>query len=155
MVYVQAGKTGKGLVGRDDNIKSLFLFFISTQSAFQVSVAANQHLIAQDLLSLGAQLNTVDYWGRSPLHVCAEKGHTLILQVRFPLPIQTCNVFENALQCIYSVLYHILTNITFIFISSSHFLFPSLCHSSYFLLLLSNQKLLTLFENFNHTPILH
>ncbi|XP_072513842.1 NF-kappa-B inhibitor zeta [Salminus brasiliensis] len=52
----------------------------NNQSAFQVSVAANQHLIAQDLLSLGAQLNTVDCWGRSPLHVCAEKGHTLTLQ---------------------------------------------------------------------------
>ncbi|XP_062866974.1 NF-kappa-B inhibitor zeta [Trichomycterus rosablanca] len=50
------------------------------QSAFQVSVAANQHLIAQDLLSLGAQVNTTDCWGRTPLHVCAEKGHTLILQ---------------------------------------------------------------------------
>ncbi|XP_060754682.1 NF-kappa-B inhibitor zeta [Neoarius graeffei] len=52
----------------------------NNQSAFQVSVAANQHLIAQDLLSLGALVNTVDSWGRSPLHVCAEKGHTLILQ---------------------------------------------------------------------------
>ncbi|XP_066516698.1 NF-kappa-B inhibitor zeta [Hoplias malabaricus] len=52
----------------------------NNQSAFQVSVAANQHLIAQDLLSLGAQVNTVDCWGRSPLHVCAEKGHTLTLQ---------------------------------------------------------------------------
>uniref|UniRef100_A0A3B1JN75 NFKB inhibitor zeta n=1 Tax=Astyanax mexicanus TaxID=7994 RepID=A0A3B1JN75_ASTMX len=52
----------------------------NNQSAFQVSVAANQHLIAQDLLSLGAQVNTADCWGRSPLHVCAEKGHTLTLQ---------------------------------------------------------------------------
>ncbi|XP_036413260.1 NF-kappa-B inhibitor zeta isoform X2 [Colossoma macropomum] len=59
----------------------------NNQSAFQVSVAANQHLIAQDLLSLGAQLNTVDCWGRSPLHVCAEKGHTLTLQA-----IQKCAV---------------------------------------------------------------
>lgn len=50
------------------------------QSAFQVSVAANQHLIAQDLLSLGAEVDTLDFWGRSPLHVCAEKGHTLTLQ---------------------------------------------------------------------------
>ncbi|GAA6090100.1 NF-kappa-B inhibitor zeta [Tachysurus ichikawai] len=52
----------------------------NNQSAFQVSVAANQHLIAQDLLSLGTLVNTTDCWGRSPLHVCAEKGHTLILQ---------------------------------------------------------------------------
>ncbi|XP_051983322.1 NF-kappa-B inhibitor zeta isoform X2 [Xyrauchen texanus] len=51
------------------------------QSAFQVSIAANQHLIAQDLLSLGAEANTLDCWGRSPLHVCAEKGHNNTLQV--------------------------------------------------------------------------
>ncbi|XP_077096557.1 NF-kappa-B inhibitor zeta isoform X2 [Siphateles boraxobius] len=50
------------------------------QSAFQVSVAADQHLIAQDLLSLGAEINTLDCWGRSPLHVCAEKGHASTLQ---------------------------------------------------------------------------
>ncbi|XP_028810559.1 NF-kappa-B inhibitor zeta [Denticeps clupeoides] len=52
----------------------------NSQSALQVSVAANQHLIAQDLLLLGAQVNTADCWGRSPLHVCAEKGHALTLQ---------------------------------------------------------------------------
>ncbi|XP_073698872.1 NF-kappa-B inhibitor zeta isoform X2 [Garra rufa] len=52
----------------------------NNQSAFQVSVAADQHLIAQDLLLLGAEVNTMDCWGRSPLHVCAEKGHTSTLQ---------------------------------------------------------------------------
>ncbi|XP_016422883.1 NF-kappa-B inhibitor zeta-like isoform X2 [Sinocyclocheilus rhinocerous] len=52
----------------------------NNQSAFQVSVAADQHLIAQDLLLLGAEINTMDCWGRSPLHVCAEKGHTSTLQ---------------------------------------------------------------------------
>ncbi|XP_062480768.1 NF-kappa-B inhibitor zeta isoform X2 [Pezoporus occidentalis] len=50
------------------------------QSAFQVAVAANQHLIVQDLVSLGAQVNTMDCWGRTPLHVCAEKGHAQVLQ---------------------------------------------------------------------------
>ncbi|XP_055772285.1 NF-kappa-B inhibitor zeta-like isoform X2 [Salvelinus fontinalis] len=50
------------------------------QSALQLSVAANQHLIVQDLLAQGAQINTTDCWGRSPLHVCAEKGHALTLQ---------------------------------------------------------------------------
>ncbi|KGL72260.1 NF-kappa-B inhibitor zeta, partial [Tinamus guttatus] len=50
------------------------------QSAFQVAVAANQHLIVQDLVSLGAQINTTDCWGRTPLHVCAEKGHAQVLQ---------------------------------------------------------------------------
>ncbi|MGH0156132.1 UNVERIFIED_CONTAM: hypothetical protein FKN15_031295 [Acipenser sinensis] len=50
------------------------------QSALQVAVAANQHLIVQDLLSLGAQINTADCWGRTPLHVCAEKGHAQTIQ---------------------------------------------------------------------------
>ncbi|KAJ8405971.1 hypothetical protein AAFF_G00308590 [Aldrovandia affinis] len=50
------------------------------QTALQVSIAANQHLIVQDLLILGAQINTTDCWGRSPLHVCAEKGHAQTLQ---------------------------------------------------------------------------
>ncbi|XP_059409398.1 NF-kappa-B inhibitor zeta [Carassius carassius] len=52
----------------------------NNQSGFQVSVAADQHLIAQDLLQLGAELNTRDCWGRAPLHVCAEKGHSSTLQ---------------------------------------------------------------------------
>ncbi|XP_023691690.2 NF-kappa-B inhibitor zeta isoform X1 [Paramormyrops kingsleyae] len=52
----------------------------NSQSALQVGVAANQHLIVQDLLTLGAQINTFDQWGRTPLHVCAEKGHALMLQ---------------------------------------------------------------------------
>ncbi|XP_054829267.1 NF-kappa-B inhibitor zeta isoform X2 [Eublepharis macularius] len=50
------------------------------QSALQVAVAANQHLIVHDLVSLGAQVNTTDCWGRTPLHVCAEKGHAQVLQ---------------------------------------------------------------------------
>ncbi|XP_073520717.1 NF-kappa-B inhibitor zeta isoform X2 [Phyllobates terribilis] len=50
------------------------------QSAFQLAVAANQHLIVQDLISLGAQVNTTDLWGRTPLHVCAERGYLQVLQ---------------------------------------------------------------------------
>ncbi|XP_069060901.1 NF-kappa-B inhibitor zeta isoform X2 [Pleurodeles waltl] len=53
----------------------------NNQSALQVAVAANQHLIVQDLVGLGAQVNTADCWGRTPLHVCAEKGHSQVLQV--------------------------------------------------------------------------
>ncbi|XP_067897031.1 NF-kappa-B inhibitor zeta isoform X2 [Heterodontus francisci] len=49
------------------------------QSALQVAVAANQHLIVQDLVSLGAQVNTSDRWGRTPLHVVAEKGFVQVL----------------------------------------------------------------------------
>ncbi|XP_043557025.1 NF-kappa-B inhibitor zeta isoform X1 [Chiloscyllium plagiosum] len=49
------------------------------QSALQVAVAANQHLIVEDLVSLGAQVNTSDRWGRTPLHVVAEKGFVQVL----------------------------------------------------------------------------
>ncbi|KAK9523833.1 hypothetical protein VZT92_017720 [Zoarces viviparus] len=50
------------------------------QTALQIAAATNQQLIVQDLLRHGAQVNTRDYWGRSALHVCAEKGHFLSLQ---------------------------------------------------------------------------
>ncbi|XP_077566597.1 NF-kappa-B inhibitor zeta [Stigmatopora nigra] len=50
------------------------------RTAFQVAVAANQHLIVGDLLMHGANVNTRDLWGRSPLHVCTEKGFYLCLQ---------------------------------------------------------------------------
>lgn len=63
-------------------LKTFFFSSECPQSAFQVAVAANQHLIVQDLVNLGAQVNTTDCWGRTPLHVCAEKGHSQVLQVR-------------------------------------------------------------------------
>ncbi|XP_035485982.1 NF-kappa-B inhibitor zeta isoform X1 [Scophthalmus maximus] len=50
------------------------------QTALQIATATDQHLIVRDLLAHGAQFNTRDSWGRSPLHVCAEKGHFLSLQ---------------------------------------------------------------------------
>ncbi|XP_023153635.2 NF-kappa-B inhibitor zeta isoform X2 [Amphiprion ocellaris] len=50
------------------------------QTALQIAATIDHHLIVQDLLSHGAQINTRDSWGRSPLHVCAEKGHVLSLQ---------------------------------------------------------------------------
>ncbi|XP_023249078.1 NF-kappa-B inhibitor zeta-like [Seriola lalandi dorsalis] len=50
------------------------------QTALHIAATTNQHLIAHDLLANGAQVNTRDFWGRSPLHVCVEKGHFLSLQ---------------------------------------------------------------------------
>ncbi|XP_042369000.1 NF-kappa-B inhibitor zeta [Plectropomus leopardus] len=50
------------------------------QTALQIAAATNHHFIVHDLLTHGAQINTRDLWGRSPLHVCAEKGHFLSLQ---------------------------------------------------------------------------
>ncbi|CAH2223052.1 NF-kappa-B inhibitor zeta [Pelobates cultripes] len=52
----------------------------NNQSALQVAVAANQHLIVQDLISLGADVRTTDYWGRTPLHVCAINGYTKVIE---------------------------------------------------------------------------
>uniref|UniRef100_A0A667Y018 Uncharacterized protein n=1 Tax=Myripristis murdjan TaxID=586833 RepID=A0A667Y018_9TELE len=63
----------------------------NNQTALQVAAATNQHLIVQDLLAHGAQINTRDSWGRSPLHVCAEKGHLLSLQV-ITISISVINV---------------------------------------------------------------
>ncbi|XP_049609755.1 NF-kappa-B inhibitor zeta isoform X2 [Syngnathus scovelli] len=51
------------------------------QTPLQVATAANQHLIVGDLLEHGANVNTTDLWGRSPLHICAEKGFPLCLQI--------------------------------------------------------------------------
>ncbi|XP_037332655.2 NF-kappa-B inhibitor zeta [Pungitius pungitius] len=50
------------------------------QTALQIAAATDQHLIVRDLLTHGAKVNTRDFWGRSPLHLCAEKGHFLSLQ---------------------------------------------------------------------------
>uniref|UniRef100_A0A673BS33 Uncharacterized protein n=1 Tax=Sphaeramia orbicularis TaxID=375764 RepID=A0A673BS33_9TELE len=50
------------------------------QTALQIAAATNQHLIVSDLLVCGAKVNTQDLWGRSPLHVCAEKGYFPCLQ---------------------------------------------------------------------------
>ncbi|XP_030218330.1 NF-kappa-B inhibitor zeta [Gadus morhua] len=51
------------------------------QSALHIAVITNQPLIVQDLLLLGAKVNIRDRWGRSPLHVCAENGHALTLEI--------------------------------------------------------------------------
>lgn len=70
--YVLAGKMARcgSLDTREHN----------GQTPLQIAVATNQHLIVSDLLTHGAQINIRDRWGRSPLHVCAEKGHYLTLQ---------------------------------------------------------------------------
>ncbi|XP_039998341.1 NF-kappa-B inhibitor zeta [Xiphias gladius] len=72
LVYVLAGKMA--------SCGSLDVKEHNGQTALQIAAATNQHLIVRDLLRHGAQINTRDFWGRSPLHVCAEKGHFLTLQ---------------------------------------------------------------------------
>ncbi|XP_075999973.1 NF-kappa-B inhibitor zeta [Genypterus blacodes] len=72
LAYVLAGKMAQ--------MGSLSIREHNGQTALQVAVASNQYLILHDLLALGAQINTCDLWGRSPLHVCAEQGSYLSLQ---------------------------------------------------------------------------
>ncbi|XP_074521088.1 NF-kappa-B inhibitor zeta [Halichoeres trimaculatus] len=68
------------LAAKMANCGSLDMKEHNGQTALQIAAAINQPLIVQDLLGHGAQVNTRDLWGRSPLHVCAEKGHFLSLQ---------------------------------------------------------------------------
>ncbi|XP_026219513.1 NF-kappa-B inhibitor zeta [Anabas testudineus] len=72
LAYVLAGKMA--------SCGSLDMKEHNGQTALQIAAATNQHLIVQDLLAHGAQINTRDFWGRSPLHVCAEKGYFLSIQ---------------------------------------------------------------------------
>ncbi|XP_042261048.1 NF-kappa-B inhibitor zeta [Thunnus maccoyii] len=72
LVYVLAAKMARS--------GSLDMKEHNGQTPLQIAAATNQHLIVQDLLLQGAEINTRDLWGRSPLHVCAEKGHFLSLQ---------------------------------------------------------------------------
>ncbi|KAF7652360.1 hypothetical protein LDENG_00097930 [Lucifuga dentata] len=71
LAYVLAGKMAQ--------TGSLDVKEQNGQTALQVAVVTNQYLIVQDLLTHGAQINTRDLWGHSPLHMCAEKGHFLSL----------------------------------------------------------------------------
>uniref|UniRef100_A0A8C5EFG0 NF-kappa-B inhibitor zeta-like n=1 Tax=Gouania willdenowi TaxID=441366 RepID=A0A8C5EFG0_GOUWI len=52
----------------------------NNQTALHLAAASDQHLIVYDLLTLGSLMNVYDVWGRTPLHVCAEKGHLPSLQ---------------------------------------------------------------------------
>ncbi|XP_041638260.1 NF-kappa-B inhibitor zeta isoform X2 [Cheilinus undulatus] len=68
------------LAARMATCSSLDMKEHNRQTALQIAAASNQHLIVQDLLGHGADINSRDLWGRSPLHVCAEKGHPLSLR---------------------------------------------------------------------------
>ncbi|XP_034533621.1 NF-kappa-B inhibitor zeta [Notolabrus celidotus] len=68
------------LAAKMSNCGSLEMKEHNGQTALQIAATTNQPFIVQDLLGHGAQVNTRDLWGRSPLHVCAEKGHFLSLQ---------------------------------------------------------------------------
>ncbi|XP_077775525.1 uncharacterized protein LOC114585903 isoform X1 [Podarcis muralis] len=51
------------------------------QTALHIAAQKNHHLIASDLLSLGADVNARDSSEKTPLHLCAEKGYLRVLEV--------------------------------------------------------------------------
>ncbi|XP_078415056.1 uncharacterized protein LOC144690980 [Cetorhinus maximus] len=51
------------------------------RTALHLAAERNQHLMVNDLLSLGAQINERDYMGKTPIHLCAENGFLRVLQV--------------------------------------------------------------------------
>ncbi|XP_062995306.1 NF-kappa-B inhibitor zeta-like [Elgaria multicarinata webbii] len=51
------------------------------QTALHLAAQNNHHLIASDLISLGASVNAKDGLEKTPLHLCAEKGYVRVLEV--------------------------------------------------------------------------
>ncbi|XP_067826853.1 NF-kappa-B inhibitor zeta isoform X2 [Heptranchias perlo] len=50
------------------------------RTALHLAAERNQHLMVNDLISLGAQINYKDYLGKTPVHLCAENGFLRVLQ---------------------------------------------------------------------------
>ncbi|XP_062822399.1 ankyrin repeat domain-containing protein 35-like isoform X2 [Anolis carolinensis] len=55
------------------------------QTALHIAARKNHQLIAGDLIALGANVNAKDILGKTPLHLCAEKGNLAVLEV-----LQSC-----------------------------------------------------------------
>ncbi|XP_075765790.1 uncharacterized protein LOC102452017 [Pelodiscus sinensis] len=51
------------------------------RTALHLAAAKNQHLIVNDLVALGANVNEQDSSGKTPLHLCAENGYLSVLEV--------------------------------------------------------------------------
>ncbi|XP_078055279.1 uncharacterized protein LOC144480000 [Mustelus asterias] len=54
---------------------------IRDRTALHLAAERNQHLMVNDLISLGAQINEKDYLGKTPVHLCAENGFLRVLHV--------------------------------------------------------------------------
>lgn len=57
-------------------------FSMSSQTALLYAAKQNQHLMVADLISLGANINETNNWGKSCLHLSAENGYIRVLEVR-------------------------------------------------------------------------
>ncbi|XP_032854075.2 uncharacterized protein LOC116962942 [Tyto alba] len=51
------------------------------RTALHLAAGKNQHLMVSDLISLGANVNEQDGFGKTPLHLCAENGYLRVLEV--------------------------------------------------------------------------
>ncbi|KAM6043109.1 uncharacterized protein VSU04_013980 [Chlamydotis macqueenii] len=51
------------------------------RTALHIAAEKNQHLMVSDLISLGANINEQDSFGKTPLHLCAENGYLRVLEV--------------------------------------------------------------------------
>ncbi|KAM9114119.1 uncharacterized protein ACDP82_019713 [Pangshura tecta] len=51
------------------------------RTALHLAAEKNQHLMVNDLISLGANVNEQDSLGKTPLHLCAENGYLRVLDV--------------------------------------------------------------------------
>ncbi|NWS62033.1 IKBZ inhibitor, partial [Chunga burmeisteri] len=51
------------------------------RTALHLAAEKNQHLMVNDLISLGANVNEQDSFGKTPLHLCAENGYLRVLEV--------------------------------------------------------------------------
>ncbi|GCC23149.1 hypothetical protein chiPu_0001542 [Chiloscyllium punctatum] len=51
------------------------------RTALHLAAERNQHLVVNDLILLGAQINERDYFGKTPIHLCAENGFLRVLHV--------------------------------------------------------------------------
>ncbi|XP_060702729.1 uncharacterized protein zgc:113279 [Hemiscyllium ocellatum] len=51
------------------------------RTALHLAAERNQHLVVNDLILLGAQINERDHFGKTPIHLCAENGFLRVLHV--------------------------------------------------------------------------
>ncbi|MGH0169406.1 UNVERIFIED_CONTAM: hypothetical protein FKN15_001440, partial [Acipenser sinensis] len=50
-------------------------------TALHLAALKNQHLMVSDLISLGANINEKDKFGKTPLHLCAANGYVRVLEM--------------------------------------------------------------------------
>ncbi|XP_041090962.1 NF-kappa-B inhibitor zeta isoform X2 [Polyodon spathula] len=53
----------------------------SERTALHLAALKNQHLMVADLISLGANINEQDKFGKTPLHLCAANGYVRVLEM--------------------------------------------------------------------------